>query len=77
VCGKDVEYNKELLIEDGRVPEELTDLAYTQKPAKFSEEKEFRFCLMALGEKYLQSNNSTDYLTIDLGCGRNSYAKML
>jgi hypothetical protein len=77
VSGKDVEYNKELLIEDGRTPEELTDLAYTQKPAKFSEEKEFRFCLMALGEKYLQSNNSTDYLTIDLGCGRNSYAKML
>lgn len=67
VCGKDVEYNKGQLIEDGRTPEELTDLAYSQKPVEFEGEKEFRFCLIAMGEKYLSHLNTQKFLEINLG----------
>jgi hypothetical protein len=49
VEGREVEYNKGALIDDGRTSDTLCDLAYVQKPEIFKEEKEFRFCLIAMG----------------------------
>lgn len=45
----------------------LTDLAYSQKPASFKNEEEFRFCIVALGERYLSHFNTETHLNIDLG----------
>jgi hypothetical protein len=72
-----VDGNKDALIDDGRTAQELGDLAYTQKPPKFSDEKEFRFCLVAMGVEYLSSRNTKGYLDIDLGSGLRSYAKLI
>ena len=75
VEGKDVEYNKDGLIVDGRTPDLLTDLSYVQKPEEFSEEKEFRFCIIASPSE--SRGVGQTHLEIDLGSGRMSYAEML
>jgi hypothetical protein len=67
VYGTYVEYNKGQLIADGRKSEELTVLSYTQKPSSFSDEKEFRFCVVAMGVDFLESRNRKRFLDIDLG----------
>lgn len=77
VYGKNIEYNKGELIEDGRTPELLTDLAFTQKPKRFSDEKEYRMCITGTGGQSVPEDNTGVYLSILLDSGRSSYAKML
>jgi hypothetical protein len=76
VYGKGVEYNKGQVIDDGRKSEELTDLSYIQKPALYSEENEFRFCIVAMASEFLGSRNRKRYLDIELG-GPLSYVSLL
>lgn len=76
VEGALVEYNKGLLVDDGRKAENLTDLAFRQKPALFADEKEFRFCLVGLEEERLEQLNKDKYLDIDLG-GKLRYVELL
>jgi hypothetical protein len=76
IDGEFVEYNKGLLVNDGRRAENLTDLAFMQKPASFADEKEFRFCLVGFGEERLEHLNKDKYLDIDLG-GELRYVELL
>ena len=43
----------------------LTRLSYSQKPAAFNQEKEFRFVVIAMGTP--RSRFNADYLTVELG----------
>ena len=73
VIGSNVEYNKGELITDGRAPDQLVDLAYTQKPEIFHQESEFRFCVIKLSPE----SGPLPPLEIDLGGGRYTYAKLI
>jgi hypothetical protein len=77
VEGRNVEYNKDALITDGRTADKLTDLAWIQKPERFSAEREFRFCLHATGLQSRALVGEADYFKIILGTGKLSHAQLL
>jgi len=74
VEGCSVHYNK-----GSRVGERLSNIAstrlsYSQKPATFSRENEFRFVVIAMGTPSRRSN--AEYLHVDLG-GALNYVSVL
>jgi len=77
VEGRNVEYNKGGLIEDGRTPEGLCDLSYVQKPDQFKDEMEFRLCIIAMGLKSRAAIKDLSYLELDLRSGRNTFSALL
>jgi hypothetical protein len=77
VEGRNVEYSKGQLICDDRTEAELANLSVIQKPDRFLQENEFRFCIKALGSGYFSHENPPDHLNIDLNGGRYSFAELL